>query len=107
MTLIWQQVQPDTDKCMTKPGDAKPDLARQLIDIVAAEAMIDPAKLAPETPLDELDIQSADYVMILMAVEEKFGTYISVDTAFTDAKTVGDLIAIVASKIEAGTGAAA
>jgi acyl carrier protein len=42
-----------------------------------------------------------------MAVEEKFGTYISVDTDFADAKTVGDLIRIVASRIEAGTGATA
>jgi acyl carrier protein len=92
---------------MTEPGDAKPDLARQLIEIVSQEAMIDAAKLAPETQLADLDIQSADYVMILMAVEEKFGTYISVDTDFTDAKTVGDLIRIVAAKIEADTGAAA
>jgi len=92
---------------MTEPGDANPDLARQLIEIVAAEAMIDPAALTPETALADLDIQSADYVMILMAVEEKFGTYISVDTDFTEAKTVGDLIRIVGSKIEAGTGAAA
>jgi acyl carrier protein len=92
---------------MTDPGDAKPDLARQLIEILAAEAMVDIDKLTPETPLTDLDIQSADYVMILMAVEEKFGTYISVDTDFADAKTVGDLIRIVASRIEAGTGATA
>lgn len=92
---------------MTDPGDAKPDLARQLIEIVAAEAMVDIDRLTPEMPLADLDIQSADYVMILMAVEEKFGTYISVDTDLTEAGTVGDLVRIVASRIEAGTGATA
>lgn len=92
---------------MTESDDPESDLAGRLIEIVAAEAMIDVGKLTAETPLAELDIQSADYVMILMAVEEKFGTYISVDTDFTDAKTVGDLVRIVAAKIEANTGAAA
>lgn len=92
---------------MTKAGDAKRDLTRELIEIVAREAMIDPEKLTLETPLADLDIQSADYVMILMAVEEKFGTYISVDSDFSEAGTVGDLVRIVAARIEAGTGAAA
>ncbi|MDP3898993.1 MAG: phosphopantetheine-binding protein [Mesorhizobium sp.] len=72
----------------------------KIIEIVAAEAMIDSDKLAPDTLLQDLDIQSADYVMILMAIEEKFGVYISVDSELSDARTVGDLMQIVASKIK-------
>ena len=89
---------------MTDPGDAKPDLARQLIEILAAEAMVDIDKLTPETPLEDLDIQSADYVMILMAVEERFGVYLSVDEELTDAGTVGGLARVVAARIAAGSG---
>jgi acyl carrier protein len=85
---------------MTRPDlMAAPDLMREVIEIVAAEAMIDREKLAPDTLLKDLDIQSADFVMILMAVEEKFGVYISIDSEFSDAETVGDLVRIVAAKI--------
>ncbi|CCF18307.1 putative Acyl carrier protein [Pseudorhizobium banfieldiae] len=83
------------------------DLMQEVIDIVAAEAMIDRDKLSATARLDELDIQSADYVMILMAVEERFGVYISIDSGFTEAETVGDLVRAVAAKIAEGSGAGA
>ena len=78
-------------------------LLGQLLAIVSREAMIEPDKLTPDTPLEELEIQSADYVMILMAVEEQFGVYISIDSEFTEVRTVGDLADIVARKIREGT----
>ena len=85
---------------MTRPDlMVSPDLMREVIEIVAAEAMIERDKLAADTLLKDIDIQSADYVMILMAVEEKFGVYISIDSEFSDAETVGDLVRIVAAKI--------
>ena len=86
---------------------AAPDLAQEVIDIVASEAMIERDKLSATTLLKELDIQSADYVMILMAVEERFGVYISIDSEFTEAQTVGDLVSVVTSKIAEGRGAGA
>ena len=64
--------------------------------------MIEPDKLKPDTLLEELDIQSADYVMILMAVEEKFGVYVSVDSDLSEARTVGELAQNVARKIKEG-----
>ncbi|MFU0507332.1 acyl carrier protein [Pseudaminobacter sp. NGMCC 1.201702] len=85
---------------MTRPDlMVVPDLMREVIEIVATEAMIERDKLAADTLLKDIDIQSADYVMILMAVEEKFGVYISIDSEFSDAETVGDLVRIVAAKI--------
>jgi acyl carrier protein len=92
---------------MAEQTKDRAELERQLIDIVATEAMVDISALTADTLLENLDIQSADYVMILMAVEEKFGAYISVDSAFTEARTVGDLVAIVADKIGEGSGASA
>ena len=77
-------------------------LLAQLMEIVSKEAMIEPDKLKPDTLLEELDIQSADYVMILMAVEEKFGDYVSVDSDLSEARTVGELAQFVARKIKEG-----
>ena len=77
-------------------------LLAQLMEIVSKEAMIEPDKLKPDTLLEELDIQSADYVMILMAVEEKFGVYVSVDSDLSEARTVGELAQNVARKIKEG-----
>lgn len=75
------------------------DLDERILAIVATEVMIDKEKLRLDAPLSDLDIQSADYVMILMAVEEKFGVYISVDSELTDAATVGDLVNVVSGRI--------
>jgi len=63
--------------------------------------MVEPSEITPERPLEELDIQSADFVMILMAIEEKYGAYVSVDNELTDVVTVQDLLNLAISKIEA------
>lgn len=75
-------------------------LIQELTDLVADEGMVDVSDIAPEKRLDELDIQSADFVMILMAIEEKYNVYISVDNELTDVETVQDLIDLVVNKIE-------
>lgn len=75
--------------------------------IVAAEAMIDPASLEPEARLADLDIQSADYVMILMSIEQAFDVYIPVDSELTEARTVGDLMRLVERRVRDAGGRAA
>ncbi len=76
-------------------------LTRELMQMVAQEGMVEPSEITPERPLEELDIQSADFVMILMAIEEKYGAYVSVDNELTDVVTVQDLLNLAISKIEA------
>ncbi|MBO9399009.1 hypothetical protein J7399_19735 [Shimia sp. R9_1] len=76
-------------------------LTRELLEMVAEEGMVDASEITPERPLEELDIQSADFVMILMAIEEKYGAYVSVDNELTDVVTVQDLLDLAISKIEA------
>ncbi|CUH52201.1 Phosphopantetheine attachment site [Shimia marina] len=75
-------------------------LTRELLDMVAEEGMVDRAELAVEKPLEELDIQSADFIMILMAIEERYGAYVSMDNELTDVVTVQDLLDLAITKIE-------
>lgn len=84
------------------------DILRIMTNIIAEQAMIDADKITPDALLTDLDIQSADQVMILMAVEEEFGIYLSIDSDLAEAKTVSDLARIVAARIaERRSGAAA
>lgn len=76
-------------------------LTKELLELVAKEGMVEASEITPERPLEELDIQSADFVMILMAIEEQYGAYVSVDNELTDVVTVQDLLNLAISKIEA------
>lgn len=71
------------------------DVEKSLAEIVAREAMVDVSKVTPETRLEDLNLQSADFVMILMDIEEKFGLYLSVDNDMASVKTVGDFTRLV------------
>lgn len=75
-------------------------LTRELLALVADEGMVEASEIAPEKRLEDLDIQSADFVMILMAIEEKYDVYISVDNELSDVETVQDLLDLVITKIE-------
>lgn len=74
-------------------------LENGLLDIVAQEAMVERDMLARDAQLDTLDIASADFVMILMAIEEQHGIYISIDNEMADLKTVQDLLNLATKKI--------
>lgn len=78
----------------------KTDLSKELLELVAREGMVDLSEIKPENRLEDLDIQSADFVMILMALEEEYGVYISVDNELTDVETVQDLLQLAQTKIE-------
>lgn len=79
-------------------------LVDDLLDLVAKETMVDRAELAPDAQLDTLNIASADFMMILMAIEEKYDAYISVDNELTDLKTVQDLLDLAIAKIAEADG---
>jgi len=74
-------------------------LEDELLDLVAEEAMIDRAVLSRDVQLADLDIASADFVMILMAIEEKYGAYISVDNEVAELKSLQDLLTVATKKI--------
>jgi acyl carrier protein len=85
--------------CMRNDVVKTQQLEIDLLDLVAKEAMVDRDTLTPGAMLDELSIASADFVMILMAIEEKYGIYISVDNEMADLKSVQDLLDLASTKI--------
>jgi acyl carrier protein len=72
----------------------------QLAQIVAKEAMVDVSAVTPDTKLEALGIQSADFVMILMEIEEKFDIYVSVDDELSSLETVGQFMRMIIRRIE-------
>ncbi len=79
--------------------EKKIQLEDELLDLVAEEGMVDRAQLSRDAALEDLDIASADFIMILMAIEEKYGVYISVDNEMAGLKTVQDLLDAASKKI--------
>ena len=83
---------------MAGPDAQKKELADKLLSIVAKEGMIE-GEIDLDAELNSLSIQSADVVMILMAIEEEFGIYISVDEDLTETRTVRELIDLFVPRI--------
>lgn len=84
---------------MRNDAETTKKLEDELLDIVAEEAMVERELLTREAKLEDLDIASADFVMVLMAIEEKYGVYISVDNELADLKTVQDLLSLASGRI--------
>ena len=82
--------------------DDQQKLMQDLRALVAREGMVKPNDLKPETRLDDLSIASADFIMILMAIEDEYDVYVSVDTEVAEAETVGDLLSMLMDKINEG-----
>ena len=74
-----------------------------VLEIVAAKAMVDRATLVPEAKLADLAITSLDMVEILFAVEDKLGIELpfNANTGAQDLKTLGDVIAAVEKQLAA------
>ena len=82
--------------------EKRPDrlqLAEQILDLVVAEGRIDPARITPDATLQSLDVQSVDVIIILMAVEEKFGVYVPIDGGIADAGNLASFVDNVADRI--------
>ncbi len=77
----------------------KVKLVDEIIDVIAAEGMIDKTKITPDATIESLDLKSVDIVMILTALEEKFNVYIPMDGSLQEAKDVKSLINALADHI--------
>jgi acyl carrier protein len=77
----------------------KVKLADEIIDVIAAEGMVDRTKITPDATIESLDLKSVDIVMILTALEEKFNVYIPMDGSLQEAKDVKSLIEALAEHI--------
>ncbi len=84
---------------MTDNPQDREQLVNEIIEVVAAEGMIDRAKVTPDATIESLDLKSVDIVMILTALEEKFNVYIPMDGNLQEAKDVKSLINAIADLI--------
>ena len=76
-------------------------IERQLVDLFAADGMVDRAAMKSDATLESLGIQSVDIMMVLMSVEEKFGIYIPIDEKLAEAKNFKDFIGHLIDRIAA------
>lgn len=76
------------------------ELVEKIIEVIAAEGMIDRTKITPDATIESLNLKSVDIVMILTALEEKFNVYIPMDGSLQDAKDVKSLIEAIAEYVE-------
>lgn len=79
-----------------------PVLREEIIKLVSKEALIKEDMLLPDATLQDLNIDSLDMSMVLMAIEEKFDVYLSVDTDLQQLVTFDDLIGLLERKISEG-----
>ena len=69
-------------------------------ELIAQEFSIDPSKIEMETKLaEDLGADSLDAVELIMALEDEFGIEVD-DDAAQNAKTIGDLVNYIDSKIK-------
>ncbi len=85
---------------MTDNPQDKAQLVDEIIEVIAAEGMVDRSKITPDATIESLDLKSVDIVMILTALEEKFNVYIPMDGSLQEAKDVQSLIQAIADYIQ-------
>jgi acyl carrier protein len=77
-------------------------LRETLKQLISKEALVEQSKLVPEATLESLNIDSLDMSMLLMAIEEKFDIYLSVDSDLEQVVTFKDLVDLLQTKIQQG-----
>ena len=89
---------------MRERATEREQLAEQILDVIVSEGKIDRTKVTPEATLESLEVESMDVVMILMAIEQKFGVYIPIDGGIAEATDVTSFVENVAERILASRG---
>ena len=73
------------------------DVASEVIEVIAKQAKVEPAKVAPDTELADLGLESLDSIELIFALEEKFDIEIPFNAndstaAGVNFATAGDVI---------------
>ena len=73
------------------------DVAREVIEVIAKQAKVEPDKVARETELVDLNLESLDSIELIFALEEKFNIEIPFNandpnSAGISFETAGDVI---------------
>ena len=80
------------------------DIEREIIEIMAKTCRIEPANLAADSRLEDLDIDSFDVIETVFAIEEKFDITIpyNANQSGPEFETVGSLVGTVEKLIAEG-----
>ncbi len=88
-----------------------PDVASDVIEVIAKQAKTEPGKIARETLLADLDLHSFDQIELIFALEEKFDIEIPFNANETSAGAsfinAGDVIDAIAKLVGEQKGASA
>jgi acyl carrier protein len=81
------------------------DVAREVIEVIAKQAKVEPAKVARETELADLNLESLDSIELIFALEEKFNIEIpfnanEANSAGISFSTAGNVIDAVAKLVD-------
>jgi acyl carrier protein len=84
--------------------DDMADVASDVLEVIAKQAKVEPAKVARETELADLNLESLDTIELIFALEEKFNIEIPFNaneagTAGISFTTAGDVIDAVAKLV--------
>lgn len=82
------------------PKDIDAAVLEKITAIIAEEGMVERSAIVPEATLESLGLESVDVVMILMAVEEKLGTYVPIDNELASARNLSEFIAPIAGLVK-------
>jgi acyl carrier protein len=82
------------------------DCEHDVFELIATQAKVDPATLARDTKLADLNLQSIDVVELVFAIEEKFDIEVPYGAGGQDAagisfQTAGDVVDAVARLVAA------
>lgn len=85
------------------------DVQRRVVEIIAAQALIDPASVAPEATLESLGLDSLGLVEAIFAIEEAFGVHVpfnanAPEATDFDISTVASVVAGVRRLVAAKAG---
>lgn len=84
---------------MSQSDSRRQEIEREILDLIITEGKIDPSRITPDATLESLEVQSMDTVMILMAIEEKFGVYVPIDGEIAEAKDLNTFVRSVSNHI--------
>jgi acyl carrier protein len=86
-----------------KRGDLMGATEKDLLDIMAAEAMVERSELTRDARFADLGFQSLDVVSVLFEIEGRFGVVIEEEEIppVTDATTLGDVLDFILGRINA------
>lgn len=86
---------------MTDPDPAQTELVARLLEIIATEGLLRSELLEPSASIKEMGLTLDDLTLIANAIEREFDCDTPSDEDMEACKTVRELVALIAQRVEA------